>query len=116
MFLTSSSGTPRELGVPFTDPEPAATRTVLWAPWNPPLSLTMPFFFVYPLASLTACMVASVPETAILHISAEGTVDVIFSRSLVSGWDGAPKTEPFLVWSLTAFATRGQECPTMRGP
>ena len=69
---------------------PGLTKTESCEPWNPPSNLRIFFLPVNPLASLRACIVASVPELTSRTICMEGTSDEIVSASSTSASVGCP--------------------------
>jgi hypothetical protein len=71
---------------------------------------------VYPRASRTALIVASVPELTSRTRSAGGTRRLISVASSVSAGVGAPKLRPVVAARWTASTTAGCAWPRIIGP
>ena len=71
---------------------------------------------MYPLASLIALIVASVPELTILTFSTEGTISIIFEAIFVSSSVGAPKVVPFFEQFIIASIVYSSAWPKINGP
>ena len=110
VFRVTSSGIPAESGTLWVRaPEPAFTRTLSWAPWKAPSTLMILSRPVYPLASLTAFMVASVPVLTHLILSTLGTWEVMNLAYSTSIAVGVPKHHAPSSLSCTACLIAG--CP-----
>ena len=92
---TAPAGTPAVPGIPnvATPLPPAASRASV-APWKLPWNDTMRSRPVNPRASLTAVLVASVPEFINRACSQLATRAVISSASFISRGVGAPNDVP----------------------
>ena len=89
--LATSAGTPGESGCPkVRTPEPAETSIASAWPWYPPSNLTILSRPVYPRASRTALIAASVPEETSRTLSMEGNAFRIRCASPTSPGVGAP--------------------------
>ena len=89
--FASSAGTPGESGWPkVRTPEPAFTSIESAWPWYPPSNLMILSRPVYPRASRTALIAASVPEETRRTFSTEGNALRIRCASPTSPGVGAP--------------------------